>query len=144
MRRRFAFAMLAALPAVPASGADCPPWEPGMRYPWQTTEVMRGDRFAWMYLEVDREGRLIRCKIGANNYPDSEARLFVCKAYYDFYRGPPAAASDPRVRTLERFHLVPGPRRQWLERKARMEWFAANPGADPRCYPEPTRPDRLL
>src|SRR5436309_1867201 len=32
----------------------CPKWEAGARYPWQSNEVLRGDKFALVILDVDR------------------------------------------------------------------------------------------
>ena len=114
-----------------------------MRYPWQSNVVLRDDRFAWVILDVDRRGFPIRCRVGNNNYADNEERFWLCKQYSDRWRGPPAAASDPDRRRLERFTLIPGPRHQSAEVKARRAWFEHNPHQRPECYPEPARPDRL-
>lgn len=123
--------------------ARCPKWEPGARYPWQSNEVMRGDRFAWVILDVDRRGFPVRCRVRNNNYADNEERFWLCKQYNDRWRGPPAAASDPDRRTLERFSLIAGGRHQSLDSRARRAWFERNPHQRPECYPEPSRPDRL-
>ena len=107
--------------------------------------MMPGDRYAWLALDVDRKGYPIRCRVLTdNNYPDAESRVWLCKSYYDLWRGPPAAASDPNVRTLKRFSLIPAPKHQEADRVARKAWFAERPRERPECYPEPTRPDRML
>lgn len=126
-----------------AQGPTCPKWEAGTRYPWQSNQIHRGDLYAWLKLDVDRGGYPIRCRVAANNYPDGESRVWLCKQYYDRWRGPRAAASDPRVRTLERFSLIPGPKHQELDRQARAPWFQARPEERSECYPEPSRPDRM-
>ena len=98
-----AFALVAALSmssAVLAEDKPCPKWEPGARYPWQSNEISPGDRFAWLFLDVDRGGYPVRCRFGNNNYVDAEARVWLCKQYYERWRGPRAAASDPDIRTL--------------------------------------------
>lgn len=123
--------------------APCPKWEPGARYPWQSNEILRGDRFAWLFLDVDRGGYPVRCRFGSNNHVDAEARVWLCKQYYDFWRGPPAAASDPAIRTLERYSLVPGYEHDMADKKARKAWFKQYPEQRPECYPEPSRPDRM-
>jgi hypothetical protein len=126
-----------------AEPARCPRWEAGTRYPWQSNAILRGDLFAWLFLDVDRAGYPFRCKFGNNNFPDAESRVWVCKQYYDRWRGPPAGPSDPAVRTLSRFTLIPAPQHQALDIKARKTWFSEHPEERPECYPEPSRPDRM-
>jgi hypothetical protein len=138
-----ALVFLSTAPAAQAAGARCPKWEAGTRYPWQSNQVLRDDRFAWVILDVDRGGFLIKCRIGANNYADNEERFWLCKQYTDLWRGPPAAASDPAIRRLERFSLIPGYRHATADRKARIAWFKEHPAERPACYPEPSRPDRM-
>jgi len=122
---------------------QCPKWETGTRYPWQSNEIMPGDRFAWLHLEVDRDGVPFRCRVGLNNHVENETRFFLCKSYSDRWRGPPAAASDPDRRMIKRFSLLNGYQHEIADRKARRVWFQEHPEERPECYPEPTRPDRL-
>lgn len=145
MRPAVAFALAAAAcaSAAPGQAAPCPRHEPGARYPWQTDEIMRGDKFAWVIMEVDRYGAPASCRIGKNNFLDVETGMFLCKSYSERWRGPKASASDPDRRTFTRFSLLPGYDRVIAERKARRQWFRDHPGERPQCYPEPTRPDRL-
>ena len=136
-------AVLAASSAAVAETRACPKWEIGARYPWQTTQLMRGDTFGWVIMEVDRFGAPASCRIGRNNFLDVETGMFLCKSYSDRWRGPKARPSDPDRRVFTRFSLLPGYDRVIAERKARRQWFRDNPGERPACYPEPTRPDRL-
>ena len=126
-----------------AEGGACPKWEPGTRYPWQSSDIMRGDRYAWLSLEVNRAGYPLDCRIGKNNYPDDEAGVWVCKQYFLLWRGPQAAPSEPDKRTLQRLSFVPGYDHDMADRKARRAWFDQHPEARPECYPEPSRPDRM-
>jgi hypothetical protein len=129
--------------AAPATRPNCPKWEAGTRYPWQSNEIMRGDEFAWVILQADRSGYPVRCEIGNNNYPDNQGRLYLCKQYYELWRGPRATASEPRIRTFKRFSLISGYRHQKADAKARKNWFIQHPDERRRCYPEPSRPDRM-
>lgn len=104
---------------------------------------MPGDRFAWIILKVDRRGYPILCQVSTNNYPDAESRIWLCKQYYERWRGPPATASDPKRRTLLRLSLVPGPAHALADQRARPIWFSQRPHERPECYPEPSRPDRM-
>ena len=134
---------LAAGSAAVAQPPGCPKWEAGTRYPWQSNTIVRGDQFAWLVLDVNRQGYPFRCKIRANNYPDNEARLWLCKQYLDRWRGPAATASDPEVRRLKRYSLVAGYDHHIADQKARPLWFNQHPEERPECYPEPSRPDRM-
>lgn len=126
-----------------AQASRCPTSEAGTRYPLQSNAIMRGDRFAWIALEVDRRGYPITCRVAKNNYPDAESRVWLCKQYYEEWRGPRAARSDPMRRTLERLSLIPSHRRFLADKKARAAWFKQHPQERPKCYPEPSRPDRM-
>ena len=148
MRSPFSQAILAVTALSIGASAQaqvpaCPKWEAGTRYPWQSNQIYRGDLYAWIRLDVDRSGFPLRCKVARNNYPDGESRVWLCKQYYERWRGPRATESDPRVRTLERFSLVPSPKHQELDRKARKAWFRVYPQERAICYPEPSRPDRM-
>lgn len=143
-RNGFAFAVALTIgSAAVAQEAPCPKWEAGARYPWQSDTPLRDDLFAWVHLDVDRDGYPIRCRIGDNNLKDSEARVWYCKQYYDRWRGPRASAGDPAVRKLKRYSLIAGPKHAAADRKARKIWFQQHPAESPRCYPEPSRPDRM-
>ena len=121
----------------------CPKWEAGARYPWQSNEVLRGDKFALVILDVDRGGYPVKCRIGNNNYDENEDRFWLCVQYTRYWRGPPASKADPDTRKLERYSLIPGYEHAQNDRKARMVWLKEHPGERPDCYPEPSRPDRM-
>ena len=146
MRMMKAIALLSALclgSAALAESATCPKHEPGARYPWQSNKIMHGDRFAWLILDVGRDGVPIRCRVGDNNYVENETRFWLCKNYSDRWRAPRATASDPERRTFTRYSLIAGYDHDIADKKARPLWFKDHPGERPECYPEPSRPDRL-
>jgi hypothetical protein len=145
MLKALLFAAGAAF-AVQSASAEtglCPKWEAGTRYPWQSNVVMRGDLFAWLLLDADRSGYPRGCTVAKNNYEGAEDRFWLCKQYKDRWRAPPASKSDPEIRRFVRFTLVPGPRHEREDRRARKAWFAQHSEARPECYPEPARFDRL-
>ena len=145
MGRTIAIALAAMLTgsAALAEPAQCPKWEAGARYPWQSDEIMPGDRFGWVIMEVDRYGAPASCRIGKNNFLDAETGQFLCKNYSERWRGPKAAASDPARRTFTRFSLINGYDHLRADRKARKQWFLDHPEERSECYPESSRADRL-
>ncbi|HEX6741308.1 MAG TPA: hypothetical protein VF079_05880 [Sphingomicrobium sp.] len=139
MSRVTAFALGAAL--VMSSGAmaekaPCPEREVGSAYPWQNLEPIKGDRYAWVIVDVDRTGRPLRCAIGNNNIPDPDTRFLLCNAYKGDWRAPPATADDPAVRTIRRRTTMVGYEHQMADKKARKLWFRQHPDERPECYPE--------
>lgn len=143
--RTVAVMVMLALTSSPvlAETPACPKWEAGARYPWQSNDIMRGDLYGWVIMDVDRSGAPASCRIGKNNFLDVETGQFLCKNYSERWRGPKAAASDPDRRIFERFSLINGYDHHQADRKARKQWFLDHPDAQPKCYPEPSRPDRL-
>ena len=136
-------AALAAGSAAAADRANCPKWEAGARYPWQSNTIMRGDRFGWVIMEVDRSGAPASCRNGRHNFLDVETGQFLCKNYTERWRGPKAAPTDPDRRTFTRFSLLAGYDHLIADRRARKQWFKDHPEQRPECYPEPSRADRL-
>ena len=145
MRTTIAFVVAVALGSSAALGAKpgCPKWEAGARYPWQSNEIMRGDLYGYVIMDVDRYGAPASCRIGKNNFLDVETGQFLCKNYSERWRGPKAAPSDPDRRVFTRFSLINGYDHFLADKKARKAWFLAHPEERKECYPEPTRPDRL-
>lgn len=139
----FGLGIACSASAALAEPAPCPKWEAGARYPWQSNEIMRGDLFGWVIMDVDRYGAPTRCRIGENNFRDAETGMFLCKNYSERWRGPKAAPSDPDRRTFRRYSLIAGYDHLLADRKARRQWFQDHPEERPECYPEPTRSDRL-
>jgi hypothetical protein len=97
---------------------------------------MRGDRSAIIYIDVDRTGRPLRCRVGKNNIPDPETRWRACKAYSDDWRAPPAKAGEPAERTIQRNFTLIGYEHQMADQKARKLWFQQHPEQREECYAE--------
>ncbi|HEX6741437.1 MAG TPA: hypothetical protein VF079_06545 [Sphingomicrobium sp.] len=122
--------------AASAEKAACPPREAGAAYPWQDLTVMKGDRYAWVIVTVDRSGRALKCGVGDNNIPDPDTRFLLCRAYSQDWRGPPAEPGDPDLRTIKRHMTMVGYEHQMADKKARKVWFRAHPDERQECYPE--------
>ena len=120
-----------------AEKAQCPAREAGAAYPWQNLQQqMKGDQFAWIFIDVDKTGRPIRCAVGDNNIPDPETRFRVCQAFSGDWRAPPAPAGQVNVRTIKRHFTMIGYEHQMADQKARKLWFKQHPDERPECYPE--------
>jgi hypothetical protein len=130
--------MSSVLVGVPANAAagNCPPRETGT-YPWTKYGTVKGDEWAWVYLELDKKGWAKRCLMGENNIDDSDRRFFVCRAMKQDWRpatkdGALALAST----TVKRFFLIPGPDHEKQMREAKKRFFAEHPDERPECYPD--------
>jgi hypothetical protein len=121
---------------VSASASTCPPREPGT-YPWSTNGTMPGDKWAWVYLELDEKARPKRCLMGESNIHDSDMRFFICRVAKEDWR--PATPEDARTfasTTQKRFFILRGPDHAKKMREARKRYFAEHPDERPDCYPE--------
>jgi len=116
--------------------AACPKFEAGAAYPWQNWDLMPGDHYAWVYIEIDKTGRALKCSIGENNILDPETRFRLCRAYSEDWRGPPAAAGDPERRTINRHFTLLGAAHELANQKARKQFQGPYPEERPSCYPE--------
>jgi len=139
MFRSLKLAVLVAL-ATASSAAftkpDCPAREAGQGYPWQNLDPIKGDHYAWVYVDVDKAGRPLRCSIGENDIDDPETRFRSCLAYKDDWRARPAGPDEPAVRTIKRRFTLIGYEHQMADQKARKAYFKAHPEERSSCYPE--------
>lgn len=141
-----ALAVVAA--ASPALAKEaCPPSKYEGPYPWFVKEVMKGDQFADIYLDVDKSGRPINCRMGENNIPGDD-KFWVCKAFIDQFTtapsstdhafGPPPAnlpPNSPIKGTIFRKYVGYGEQHQKAEHAARLQFFREHPEERPECYP---------
>src|SRR3954454_5261042 len=74
--------------AVAAKG-PCPPNKYEPPYPWFIKDPMDGDTSAQIYIDIDKSGKPINCRMGQNNVP-ADDRFWVCKAFLDHW-----STSDP-------------------------------------------------
>jgi hypothetical protein len=81
MRRLLSFSPLVALLFAQGAAAapSCPVLEPGAPYPWQSTAIMTGDKWADLSIDVNAQGRPIRCRLGRNNL-ESDMGFWVCRS----------------------------------------------------------------
>jgi len=127
-------ALLAASSA--AAGEPCPPHEAGASYPWDVKGMLPGDKYAWVFIDVDRTGRPLSCKVGDTNIFDSDTLFLLCGAYKADWRAPAASAADPDRRTIKRDTVMIGSAHEKANQEARRAWFKAHPDERPSCYPE--------
>ena len=114
----------------------CPAREAGRAYPWQNLDVMPGDNYAWIYVDVDKTGRTLRCRVGETDIADPETKFRLCLAFNEDWRGAPAASGDPEVRTIKRHFTMLGYNHQMADQKARKQYFKDHPDDRPECYPD--------
>jgi len=133
-------ALLTILPvSVPGASAGtptCPFREPGY-YPWSTDipDVVDGDMWAWVYLDLDKTGDPLRCYIGESNMSSPETRSKVCRSFVNNWRAAPLRKDGKAVAgTTRRFFTVMGDRHEKLFNEARKGWFAEHPQDSPACY----------
>src|SRR6059058_2213160 len=113
-------AMLTALAAASSAAfakTACPAREAGQAYPWQNLEPVKGDHYAWVYIDVDKTGRALRCGIGANDIDDPDTRFRSCLAFRDDWRAAPAGPNDPAVRTIKRRFTLIGYEHEMADQK---------------------------
>lgn len=128
----------ALLVHVPANGSapPCPAREPGT-YPWSTDGTMPGDKWAWIFLELDKNGKPKRCLMGENNVRDDDLRFFMCRAAEkDWQPATPEEAKALASSTVKRRLIMRGPDHWKKMREARKRYFEQNPHERPECYPE--------
>src|SRR4051812_35883019 len=69
--------------AFPATAKEpCPPPKGEILFPWFIPDLMDGDEFADVYIDVDAKGRPIGCRIGGANIR-GDTKFFVCKAFME-------------------------------------------------------------
>src|SRR5688500_17341515 len=81
----------ASFAEVGTAKAPCPPGASTGHYPWLIPELMTGDRHADVYLDIDAQGRPLRCRMGRNNFTRDDDRFFVCNAFMQQWRTAPPA-----------------------------------------------------
>ena len=128
--------------------APCPPNKFSPPYPWFISDMMTGDRFAEIYLDIDKAGKPLNCRMGQNNIPGDD-KFFVCKAFLEQWStspqpndsavGPPPAnlpVGSPIKATVHRQLLAYGDKHRKAERGARAKFFQQHPEERPECYPD--------
>lgn len=98
-------------------------------------ELMRGDYYANVYIDIDRTGRPLQCKIGQTNIEETD-RFWICNAFMQQFRTqPPVELAKGERTTIERRFVSYGDEHRKAERKAKKEFLQKNPSAKTGCYP---------
>jgi len=139
--------LLAAIASPAMAKEPCPPNKYSPPYPWFIGDLMSGDRFADIYLDIDKAGKPINCRMGKNNIPGDD-KFFVCNAFIEQWRTSPRP-DDPAVEppppnlppnnpvkaTVHRQLLAYGDKHQKAERDGRIRFFQQHPEERAECYP---------
>lgn len=120
-----------------AAAADqCPEREPGQFYPWQTSEIMPGDEWAELHIDLDAQGRPKNCRVGKNRLKP-ETGFFMCRAMMAQAKFEPVIKDGVAVEgTVTRKFFLNGRQHQRAEAAARKKFFKDNPNERPSCYPD--------
>ena len=119
-----------------AAGTPCPPHQAGAPYPWSTNEVMSGDKWADVELDVDPSGKATACRV-ANSNMSREDNFWTCGAmqaqghYNPVMKGGTAVAG-----TIHTKMTLVGMRHRDADMAARKKWFREHPQERWDCYPE--------
>ena len=138
---------LVLIASAAAATEPCPPNKVPPPYPWFISDIMPGDRFAEIYLDIDKAGKPISCRMGNNNIPGDD-KYFICNAFIQQWStsprpndpavGPPPPnlpKGSPIKATVHRQLIEYGDKHHALERAARERFFLQHPEERPDCYP---------
>lgn len=138
---------LAMIASPTVAKQPCPPNKFQPPYPWFIGETMSGDRYADIYLDIDKAGKPLNCRMGKNNIPGDD-KFFVCNAFIQQWStspqpndpevGPPPSnipKGSPIKATVHRQLLSYGEKHTKAERDARTSFFQQHPEERPECYP---------
>jgi hypothetical protein len=136
MRKIKVFLLAAAVAASLAGTADAaePERRPGEPAPWETDiPTMSGDRWATLFIDIDRTGKALNCRIGRNNIANKDMRFYMCRAVLLDFRTDPIVRNGVAVPgTIERKIMMRGPAGRRAVEKARKRYLAEHPEAPRR------------
>jgi hypothetical protein len=139
MMRFIPLAALLAMPSLAAasSGTPCPKqWGPGEMFPWESEEIMPGDQWANLRLDIDEKGRATGCRIEATNIHSANTKYAVCYSFKkNWYTDPILENGKPVAKTVRTQFIIRGSKHEKREEKARQQFFRDNPGERRECYP---------
>ena len=116
---------------------NCPFHEEG-DFPWSANipATVKGDMWAWVYLELDKNGYAQRCWIGETDISGDETKSNVCRSFVSGWKATPLMKDGMRVAGMtRRKFVIIGDRHQKMLEEARAAWFAQHPDDNPACYP---------
>jgi hypothetical protein len=133
-----AWAALAGNANVLVRAEPCPFREKG-DYPWSSMvpKIVEGDLWAWVYLDLDKHGRPLRCYIGESNLVALETRSNVCRSFVSGWRAAPLMQNGQAVAgTTRRLFIIMGRRHERLFEEARTRWMSEHSKESANCYSE--------
>jgi len=110
-----------------------------LSYPWLIEEVMEGDRYAEIYLDVTKSGEPLACRIGKTNIRSESNKFNVCLAFMStrgWREGVSQSTPDSGRTTIKREYVAYGGKHQKAEREARKLYFQQHPEVSPKCFPD--------
>jgi len=126
--------LMLVFPTQPAL-ADCPHLVPGAPYPWQSEELMPGDKWADLSITLDKKGHPIDCKSSKGNV-DPETLFYMCQAILREGEFEPIIRDGQPVEgTIPRHMMMPGRNHVRADEAARKKYFAEHPDQKSSCYP---------
>jgi hypothetical protein len=126
--------LAAASPAL--AKEPCPPHQAGAPYPWSSNEVMTGDKWADVSLDLDTKGKATACRILKSNM-SSEDNFWVCGAMQIQGQYNPVMKDGVAVAgTIQTKMVMDGMRHRDADMSARKRWFSEHPNERWDCYPE--------
>ena len=137
MARLNKFLLLSLVIASPlAAKTPCPPHKAGQGYPWYVPELMEGDQWADVAIDLDPKGNVTGCKIVKGNLEGDDG-FFVCRAMTAQGEFDPVKKDGVAVAgTIQRHMELQGMRHRDANAAARKRWFAAHPDERESCYPD--------
>jgi hypothetical protein len=136
MNRWAAAIAIIVLSTEAAAAEQCPEREPGEFYPWQTSEVMPGDEWAELHIDLDAQGRPKNCRVGKSKLKP-ETGFFMCRAMMAQGNFEPVTKDGVAVEgTVKRNFFLAGRQHRRVEQEARKKFFKDNPNERPSCYPD--------
>jgi hypothetical protein len=118
------------------AGAPCPAHQPGAAYPWSVDQLVTGDKWAEISLDVDANGKATACRILKSNM-SREDNFWTCGAMQAQGQYSPVMKDGVAVSgTIKTKMVVEGMRHRDANAAARKRWFREHPQERWDCYPE--------
>lgn len=132
-----AFLLLSFVVSSPlAASTPCPPHKAGEAYPWEVKDLMDGDHWADVAIDVDAKGKPTGCKVVKGNL-ESDDGFFVCRSMTAQGEFDPVMKDGAAVAGTIQTHMVlQGMRHRDANAAARKRWFATHPDERQSCFPD--------
>jgi hypothetical protein len=136
MARWIGGSLVLSAASLPAAN-PCPVRQPGQAYPWsRSADLMPGDEWAYLYIDVDTKGRPSNCRVGKHQY-QPETGFWMCRAMMAQANFEPIMKDGIAIAgTVTRYTMIPGRQRQREDEAARKQFFRDHPDERPSCYPD--------